>query len=130
MNYLLTEEADVDALHATIRAGIRGADPSDVGARDWEVLGLALRPPAGDGVGGQFGATMWGWLMIDSLWVSEDLRGQGLGRHLLAEAESIAVTRGCRGSWLGTFDFQARGFYERNGYVVFAELPGFPAGHA
>jgi GNAT superfamily N-acetyltransferase len=71
---------------------------------------------------------MWSWLMIDGLWVAEALRGQGLGRRLLLAAEDLAVRRGCRGSWLGTFDFQARAFYERHGYAVFAELPGFPPG--
>jgi hypothetical protein len=45
-------------------------------------------------------------------------------------AEAMAMERGCRGAWLGTFDFQARGFYERLGYVVFAELADFPAGHS
>jgi GNAT superfamily N-acetyltransferase len=64
------------------------------------------------------------------LWVAEALRGQELGRRLLLAAEDLAVTRGCRGWWLGTFDFKARTFYERHGYAVFAELPGFPSGHA
>jgi GNAT superfamily N-acetyltransferase len=72
---------------------------------------------------------MWGWLMIDGLWVAPDLRGRGLGSRLLDSAETLAVRRGCSSAWLGTFDFQARPFYERHGYVVFAELPGFPMGH-
>ena len=67
--------------------------------------------------------------MIDGLWVAEELRGRGLGRRVLLAAEATAVQRGCQGSWLGTFDFQARAFYERLGYTVFAELSGFPAGH-
>ena len=71
---------------------------------------------------------MWSWLMIEGLWVAEALRGHGLGGRLLL-AEELAVRRGCRGSWLGTFDIQARAFYERRGYAVFAELPGFPPGH-
>ncbi|RYD26091.1 MAG: GNAT family N-acetyltransferase, partial [Verrucomicrobiaceae bacterium] len=55
--------------------------------------------------------------------------GQGFGKKLLLAAEAIAVSRGCTGSWLGTFDFQARDFYQHLGYRVFAELPGFPPGH-
>jgi GNAT superfamily N-acetyltransferase len=73
---------------------------------------------------------MWKWLLIDGLWVEKEIRGQGIARELLFAAESKAVERGCRGAWLGTFDFQARGFYERLGYTVFAELTGFPPGHA
>jgi ribosomal protein S18 acetylase RimI-like enzyme len=97
--------------------------------RDWQTVALALRDADSVIVGGLYGATMWSWLMIDGLWVADAFRGQGLGRRLLLAAEELAVRRGCRGSWLGTFDFQARAFYERHGYAVFAELPGFPPGH-
>jgi GNAT superfamily N-acetyltransferase len=129
IDYEVTEEADVGAVGAAVRRGIRGADPSDVGPRDWRPLGLALRADDGDLVGGLYGATMWEWLMVDGLWVAEQLRGRGLGRRLLLAAEGAAVARGCRGAWLGTFDFQARTFYERLGYTIFAELPDFPPGH-
>ena len=67
--------------------------------------------------------------MIEGLWVADDQRGRGYGSQLLTAAETIAVERGCIGAWLGTFDFQARGFYERHGYRVFGELADFPAGH-
>ena len=129
MDYELTEEADVESIQAAVRCGIRGADPPDVGTRDYRPLGLALRAPDGTLLDGLYGATMWGWLMVDGLWITEELRGRGLGRRLLLAAEAVAVERGCRGAWLGTFDFQARGFYERLGYTVFAELPDFPLGH-
>ncbi|HEV2146876.1 MAG TPA: GNAT family N-acetyltransferase [Longimicrobiaceae bacterium] len=129
MDYELTEEADVESIQAAVRRGIRGADPPDVGSRDYRPLALALRAPDGALLGGLYGATTWGWLLVDGLWVAEELRGRGLGRRLLLAAEAAAVERGCRGAWLGTFDFQARGFYERLGYTVFAELPDFPPGH-
>ncbi len=125
----IDDTADRDALPASVRQGIREADPHDVGRRDWEPLTLALRDPGGVVVGGAYGATMWTWLMIDGLWVEAGYRRKGWGRRLLQAAEEIAVKRGCRGSWLGTFDFQARAFYEAHGYVVFATLPGFPPGH-
>ncbi|HEY2378169.1 MAG TPA: GNAT family N-acetyltransferase [Gemmatimonadaceae bacterium] len=129
MEYEITKDADLDAVFAAVREGIRGADPTDVGPRDWQPLNLALRARDGTLVGGLYGATMWKWLLIDGLWVAEELRGRGLGRDLLLAGEAAAIDRGCRGSWLGTFDFQARGFYERLGYTVFAELTGFPPGH-
>ena len=129
MGYSLHEDEDATALQATVREGIRSADPADVGRRDWQPLAISARAEDGRMVGGVYGATMWGWLMIDGLWVDEALRGRGLGRDLLFRSEAIAIARGCRGSWLGTFDFQARDFYERHGYTVFAELAGFPPGH-
>src|SRR5262245_54328351 len=129
MDYELTEEGDVESVQSAVRRGIRDADPPDVGTRDYRPLGLTLRAPDGALVGGLYGATMWGWLMVDGIWVAEELRGQGLGRRLVLAAEAAAVKRGCRGAWLGTFDFQARDFYERLGYMVFAELADFPTGH-
>ena len=130
MDYELTEEPNLDAIFAAVRQGIRSVDPPDVGPRDWQPLNLALRARDGTVVGGLYGATMWEWLLIDGLWVAEELRGRGFGRDLVLAGEAAAIRRGCRGSWLGTFDFQARGFYERLGYAVFAELPGFPPGHS
>ena len=126
---LVVEPGESKELWAAVRRGIREADPPDVGARDWAPIYLSLRDPAGGIVGGLYGATMWRWLTVDGLWVDETLRGRGLGSRLLEAAEAAAVERGCRGSRLGTFDFQARAFYERHGYVVYGELRGLPPGH-
>jgi len=120
---------DSSEVIAGIRRGIRDADPDDVVARDYQSLCLALRGVDDVLQGGLYGATMWGWLLIDGLWVTTELRGRGFGTRLLDAAEAIAAARDCRGAWLGTFDFQAKAFYERRGYHLFAELPDFPAGH-
>ncbi|MES2474827.1 MAG: GNAT family N-acetyltransferase [Verrucomicrobiota bacterium] len=129
MKFHIDEQADADSLPAEVRKGIRESDPHDVGQRDWKPINFALKSEDGSVVGGVYGATMWTWLMIDGLWISPSLRGQGFGRQLLLAAEATAIARGCRGSWIGTFDFQARDFYEHLGYTVFSELPGFPPGH-
>jgi len=87
---------------------------------------LLLRDGEGSLVGGLDGVIGWAWLFVDSLWVHEELRGCGFGRELLARAERFAATRGCHSAWLDTF--QARGFYERFGYAVFASLEDYPPG--
>jgi ribosomal protein S18 acetylase RimI-like enzyme len=46
----------------------------------------------------------------------------------MQQAEDIAREAGCAGIWLDTYEFQARGFYEKLGYTVFGELPDHPAG--
>ena len=38
-------------------------------------------------------------------------------------------TEGVMDAWLDTYDFQARPFYERHGYEMFAELDDLPGGH-
>jgi GNAT superfamily N-acetyltransferase len=130
-NYkILLENDRASEIQATVRQGIREADPVDLPPRlrDYQPLNLSLRDSSDTLIGGLYGSTMWSWLIIDGLWVAETYRGRGLGSRLLSEAEAQAVQRGCRGAWLGTFDFQAREFYERHGYIVFAELEGFPPG--
>ncbi|MCL1058262.1 GNAT family N-acetyltransferase [Shewanella gelidimarina] len=89
----------------------------------WEVserlpLGLKLQSETGELLAGFSGRTFGNWLMIDNLWVSESLRGQQIGHKLLAEAESIALSRGCKCAMLDTLDFQAKPFYEARGYDV------------
>lgn len=92
-------------------------------------LTVLARDASGELVGGLRASTVWGWLQIAELWVAEPHRGRGVGRRILATAEDEARRRACRHALLDTFDFQARGFYERLGYVVVADLADFPRGH-
>ena len=81
-------------------------------------------------VGGLLGWTWWEWLYVEWLFVPEVMRRSGLGRDIMRRAESEARERGCRGVYLDTFHFQARGFYEKLGYTVYGRLDGMPAGGA
>ena len=86
---------------------------------------------AGRLIGGCAGSTVdvWHWLTVDTMWVEPSRRGQGIGRELLAEVESQARERGCRWARLNTWEFQAPGFYERLGYVVYGREIDYPPGH-
>ena len=97
---------------------------------DHRPLIIALEDPEGTVLGGLWGQTSWDWLFVQLLFVPERLRGHGVGTELMARAEIEARHRGCHSAWLDTFQFQARGFYERLGYTCFAELPDYPVGSA
>jgi GNAT superfamily N-acetyltransferase len=84
----------------------------------------------GEILGGLWGATNFAHLHVDLLFVPDTLRGKGLGRQMLLQAEQEATARGCRGAWLDTYSFQARGFYERHGYAVFGTLNDYPPGQS
>jgi ribosomal protein S18 acetylase RimI-like enzyme len=71
----------------------------------------------------------WGMLYIDAIWVDEQSRDRGLGTKLMERLEKEAQKRGCTLAHLDTFDFQARAFYERQGYELFGTLDGCPPGH-
>lgn len=85
-----------------------------------------LRNSLGDIEGGVKASGYWGWLYVAELVVSPSWRGRGYGRTLLSAAETWGLEYACHDAWLSTLSFQARGFYERSGYVLFAELPNFP----
>ncbi len=81
-------------------------------------------------VGGVYGPVCWNWLDVSLLWVESTLRGGGLGSRLLRAFEEAGMERGCRCAHLETFSYQARDFYQRHGYRVFAELPDYPPGRS
>jgi len=62
------------------------------------------------------------WLQVDVLWVEDSARGRGLGARLLAQAETLARELGARNARLETFEWQARGFYLKQGYEEFARI--------
>lgn len=78
--------------------------------------------------GGLWGRISYDWLFVELLSVPEAARGQGLGRQLMDQAETIAREAGCTGIWLDTYEFQARGFYEKLGYALFGALDDHPVG--
>ena len=83
---------------------------------------------SGSILGGLWGETNFAYLHVDLLFVPETLRGSGLGRQMMLDAEEEAMARGSRGAWLDTYSFQARGFYERLGFSVFGTIDDFPPG--
>ena len=109
-------------------AGLLASDPVEH-PRQFAPLILVLRDDQQTMIGALTGATLWHWLSIDVLWIAVSHRGRGHGAALVRRAESLATERGCRHARLDTFDFQARAFYERQGYAVYGALENFPLGH-
>jgi GNAT superfamily N-acetyltransferase len=118
------DDADVEILTNGLKAFHESRWP---GHQLWRPLAVFAREGESI-VGGLAGETFSGWLFIRYLWVSDALRGKGVGRKLMADAEALALERGCHSAWVDTFSFQAPGFYPKLGYAVFGELD-YPPGH-
>jgi GNAT superfamily N-acetyltransferase len=69
-------------------------------------------------------------LHLGLLWVEESFRNKGNGTKLLKMIENEAVKLGCKYVDLDTFSFQAKPFYEKHGYTLFATLDNYPEGHS
>lgn len=77
-------------------------------------------------IGGISGNVYWDGLEIDTLWVGQEYRGQGIGQQLLAAAEEYARENKAVVAFLKTVD--AREFYQRSGYHVYGVLEDRPRG--
>ena len=112
-----------------IGPGISEYNKQQAGDDKGQNLCFVLKDPDDEIVGGVIGATYWGWLHVDLMWIREEFGGRGYGHRLLMLAEDEARQRGAKNAYLDTFSFQALGFYEKYGYQIFGELADFPTGH-
>jgi ribosomal protein S18 acetylase RimI-like enzyme len=114
---------------AVVREGLHRFNFDATGFREVRDVTLFVRDHLGAIKGGLLGYVWGGWLHITELWLSNECRGDSLGRQLLETAEREAASSGARGAFLSTFDFQAPDFYRRYGYEVYGTLPDNPRGH-
>ncbi len=115
---------------AILRAGMRAHAEQHVPWQTYEELSFTLRNESGALQGAALGETGRGWLKVELIWIAEELRGQGYGSQLLSDLEAEAVKLDCAQSYLDTFSYQARPFYESHGYEVIGELEDYPIGHS
>jgi GNAT superfamily N-acetyltransferase len=117
-------EADREAVVAPLRAYniSRAGDPRI------RPVAILLTDEQGDQVGGLWGRCAYDWLFVELLAVPEAHRGRDHGTALMQEAERIARENDCVGLWLDTYEFQARGFYEKLGFELFGTLDDHPIG--
>jgi GNAT superfamily N-acetyltransferase len=114
---------DIEFLETQIRREASAA----MGLGDDMDLAIFVRD-AGRVVAGISGWTWGDSCELESLWVHPSLRGDGLATRLIAAAESEAAARGCSQTVHFTYEFQARGLYERNGYELVSRVKDFPSG--
>ena len=114
---------------AAVRAGLEAYNRRHAPDGSYAPLVIIVRAADQSVAGGLVGGTYWGWLHVDTLWLSDEARRQGLGTRMVAMAEDEALRRGCRCAHLDTMDFQALPFYQRLGYTVWGELEDLPPGH-
>ncbi|MDX2167455.1 MAG: GNAT family N-acetyltransferase [Deltaproteobacteria bacterium] len=118
------------ATRDAIERGVNLHNVAATGQSDWYPVAFTLKDEHGEVRGGLLGEVWAGWMHVSFLSVDRPLRRQGWAAKLLAAAEDYARARGAHDVHLETFSFQARPFYEKQGYEVFATLDGFPPGHA
>ena len=108
---------------------VRGVDQHNVavtGLSDYYPVGLLVSGAGGEVLAGLRGDIWGGWMNVMSLWVSVALRGRGYGAALMAHAHRYARRKSCTHAFLRTGSYEARPFYEKLGYRLYAELSDHP----
>lgn len=103
-----------------VRAVIEGVQRYGIEAVGGEPQRLAVlsKSSVGEILDGGVGYEILGVFYVTHLWVSPELRNQGLGGTLLVSMEEEADRLGCMEIRLDTMNARALPFYARQGYEV------------
>ncbi len=110
--------------------GVRQYNFDKMGKETSAPLTVLAHDKTGKLIGGVYGRTIYKNFLIHVVWVDESVRGTGLGRDLMLEAERVAISRGCQQAQVDTLDFQAPDFYQKLGFSLAGEIPAFDASPA
>jgi ribosomal protein S18 acetylase RimI-like enzyme len=102
---------------------------AQAGPRNKQDFAFFVKSETDEFVGGLLGFTHFNHFFVSALYVDQQFRKEGIGRELMARAETLALEQGCDAIYLDTFDYQAPGFYEKLGFKVFGKLEDYPPGH-
>ncbi|WP_393058806.1 GNAT family N-acetyltransferase [Streptomyces sp. LN549] len=126
---LVVTDAPMPADIAVISDELDRFNIEKTGVADRRPLAVLVRDPeTHQVVGGLDGRTSLGLFFIDLFYLPPQLRGSGLGKEILRQAEDEARARGCRAAVLYTISFQAPGFYGKQGWKRLGEVPCDPPG--
>ncbi len=128
MDFRITEEVTKQDI-SDVFQGLLEYNNARTGGLKPKKLGIFFENESGEKLAGLIGYTYGNWLTVEYLWVSESLRGQHIGRRMLAQAENTARERGCRYVFLDTFSFQAPDFYRKHGFQEVFALQEYPLIH-
>jgi GNAT superfamily N-acetyltransferase len=105
--------------------GLRDYNRGRVGKQPWRQIAVSIRDDADAILGGVCGEVWGGYLFVAGVWLDERVRGHDLASQAMDELEAQAKEAGAKRSYVDTFSFQARPFYEKRGYTVFGQLDGY-----
>lgn len=125
---LVAEDSPDPADLALLEEQVAIAAAEAVEAGEAKEFGIFARDDTGHVLAGVSGIVWGGYCELNALWVDEGLRGRGLARALMTEAESHARTKGCALILFHAYDALTCGLYERLGCDVVGVVEGVPAG--
>jgi len=130
MSNIEVRTGDAPQVEAFLAERIYEYNAAATGYHDGESFIAICEGESGNIEAGSSGYTWGGCCYVSNLWVSESLRGRGIGIELLRAVERHAEEKRCRLVLLSSHTFQAPEFYVRRGYREVARIQDNPLGHA
>jgi len=127
---LVVEDSPDPADLAFLEERVAAAASAAAGSDDYGEFGVFVRSDEDQVLAGISGIVWGGYCELQAMWVDESLRGRGLGRALMAEAEAEARRRGCTVIVSNGYDLLTEGFHERLGYETAGVIEDCPTGSA
>jgi ribosomal protein S18 acetylase RimI-like enzyme len=116
-----------DAFHA-MTAGIEEHAQTTVGLPPPAYFSMLAHDSDGALAGGLQGAFYYGACHVNFLWVDPAYRQQGIATTLMEWVEEYAIEQGVGFLTLHTMSWEARGFYEKLGFIVEYSQSGYTGG--
>lgn len=79
-------------------------------------------------IGGAIGFILYEWYFLEGLWIKDSYQSQKVGTSLMKKVEEYVKKEKLIGIRLETWDFQAKGFYEKLGYTMYGTIEDCPPG--
>ena len=116
-------EAKDEAVDRFVHTGLRAFNRTRANWPERQHFNVVLRDKEGRVRGAILASVNFDVLVLEDVFVEESCRGGGTGARMMSLAEEEGLRRGARLAVVSTFSWQARPFYEKCGYTVYAEVP-------
>lgn len=116
-------EPNDEAVARFVHTGLRAFNRSCANWPERQHFNVVLRDGDGQAHGGILASLNFDVLLLEDVFVEAKYRRGGSGARMMALAEEEGLRRGARLAVVSTYTWQARPFYEKCGYSVYAELP-------
>ncbi len=129
--FTVQTEAEIQApIHNAILDELMEYNKSQVGAYERKPFSIYIKDTYGKVIAGLTGVALVNYdCLVNIVAVDPAHRRQGYGRQIFSALDTFATEQKCTNIRLETADFQARGFYEKMGYQMVAEIPRSFLGH-
>jgi GNAT superfamily N-acetyltransferase len=113
------------AARKAIGHGLVAFNLRTVGYTHGRLVTVSLRDDADQIIGGATGHSRGPTAFLELLWIEDAHKGKGTGTKLLAAFEAECRRLRARQIYLDTYSFQAKPFYEKNGYEELGRIEGY-----